>query len=128
MFLKQVYTLIKPFTPYLFWGLICLVTSLLLMEQRGLTVSFPHLDKIIHATLFAALTFTGYLAYSKFQPWVYSGLICYGVLTEVLQGILTVTRYASFYDWLADATGILIGALLIKMFNMYAKTQSTYVS
>jgi len=128
MFLKQLHTLIKPFAPYLFWVLIGAVTSLLLMEQRGLTVSFPHLDKIIHATLFVLLTFTGYLAYSKFQPWLYCGLICYGVLTEVLQGALTVTRYASLYDWLADVTGILICALLIKMFNMYTKPQSTYVS
>ena len=128
MFLKQLFSQAKPFTPYLFWGLIGIVTSLLLMEQRGLTVSFPHLDKIVHATLFVLLTFTGYLAYSKFQPWLYSGLMCYGVLTEVLQGTLTVTRYASFYDWLADVAGILICALLIKMFNMHDKPQSTYVS
>jgi len=36
----------------------------------------------------------------------------YGILLEILQSLLTLTRTGSFFDALADGTGILLSILL----------------
>jgi VanZ family protein len=119
---------IKPLMPACFWGLIIIISSLLLMEQRGLALLFPHQDKIVHVTLFALLTFAGYLAYSRSKTWLYVGLMGYGGITELLQGALTVTRYASIYDWMADITGIILSALAINLFNAWKQQKVSYAN
>ncbi len=96
----------------LFWLLIGAITFLLLKEQNP-SVIVPYLDKIIHATLFAMLTAIGYLAYVKHRLWLYLGLICYGAITELLQGIYTQTRHASVGDWIADVVGVLLCVIFI---------------
>lgn len=113
---------IRPYAPYIFWGLIALVTRLLVMEHSGALPSFPHLDKIIHVCLFAMLSLVGFMAYADYQKWLFISLAIYGAATEIMQEMFTNTRFASINDWLADLTGILIAALLIKIgankFNM----------
>jgi VanZ family protein len=121
MYYQQFNQQIKPFIPYLFWALIGVVTYLLLMEQNGKTPSIPFFDKFVHAIIFATLTFTGQLAYKQYQWTLFLGLIAYGALTELLQGTLTLTRYASLYDWFADLTGILVCMLCIQCLKSNAK-------
>jgi VanZ family protein len=97
-----------------FWLLLGFVTFLLLIEQEKSITAIVHLDKIIHATVFAIVTAVGYLAYAKYPWWLYLGIITYGGLTELLQDIYTLTRHASIYDWIADIAGVLVCIILIK--------------
>ncbi len=117
---------IRPYTPFIFWGLVAFVSKLLLMEHVGTLPSFPYLDKIIHACLFITLTLVGYLAYSDYKKWLYISLATYGAITEIMQEVLTNTRFASIYDWLADLTGILIAAFMIKIVINNFNVQSSY--
>lgn len=112
--------------PYLFVSLLILVTYLLLMEMPPATPSWPYKDKVQHITVFLALTISGGLAFQNRCVALCTMLAAYGALMEVLQSVLTVTRIASIYDWLADVTGILIATallrLLSKWFNQSAAT------
>ena len=80
----------------------------MLIELKPTTDGIPNIDKLEHAFVFIVLTMTGCLAYAQKKPRVYAGLFALGALYEVLQALLTVTRQASVYDWLADIVGILI--------------------
>jgi VanZ family protein len=99
---------IMRFMHAIFWLLVAIVSVLMLIELKPSTSSIPNIDKLEHAIVFIALTITGCLAYAQKKPWVIAGLIALGALYEVLQALLTVTRQASVYDWLADVVGILI--------------------
>ena len=121
-------SLVKPYAPYIFWGLIALVTKLLLMEYSGSLPSFPHSDKVIHACLFAMLTLAGYLAYANYSKWLYTNLIIYGAITEIMQQMFTATRFASVYDWLADLIGVLLAVFVIKFITNNSRTKSSYAN
>lgn len=121
-------SLVKPYAPYIFWGLIALVTKLLLMEYSGSLPSFPHSDKVIHACLFAMLTLAGYLAYANYSKWLYTNLIIYGAITEVMQQMFTATRFASVYDWLADVIGVLLAVFVINIITNNSRTKSSYAN
>ena len=97
--------------PLIFWALFAIVTVLMLIELAPKQGGWPHWDKVQHALVFAALTLAGYLAFPQKKRWVCLGLVCYGALIEWLQGLLTITRMASFNDWLADIAGILLAIL-----------------
>lgn len=82
--------------------------AVLFAPPSGVPSSPPGVDKIVHATLFAALTSTA--------RWAGTGrlvtigvMIGYAGISEVLQGTALVGRSASVADWLADVTGVLIG-------------------
>jgi VanZ family protein len=99
--------------PYLFWGLILIVTALLLVELAPSYSGWPYKDKVEHMAAFAALGILGHLSYPRKSIWVHSGLVAYGLLMEWMQGAFTLTRTASFYDWAADIAGVLLSALAI---------------
>lgn len=73
-------------------------------------------DKLIHALAFGtlgSLTALAWLPLSfgrKETVRLIVGLLIYAVVDEILQGL--VGRTPDFYDWLADASGILVGASL----------------
>ncbi len=98
--------------PAIFWLLIAIVSVLMLIELKPSTSNIPYIDKFEHAFVFIALTITGCLAYAQKKSWVYTGLIGLGALYEVLQGMLTTTRQASVYDWVADLCGIIIAMMI----------------
>lgn len=126
MSIKNIATHIQPISPYLFWALICMTTALLLMEHSGPAIGFPHMDKLIHVILFASLAAVGYLAYPEAGSKLYFGLMIYGIVTEVLQGVLTATRYASIYDWMADILGLLLWLLIIQVIKLNTIQKSTH--
>ena len=118
---------LQSISPYLFWALIAIVTTLLLVEQRTSIGGFLHLDKIIHAIIFASLTAIGYLAYSKHSLWLYLGLSAYGIITEFLQDAYTITRHASIYDWMADTAGILLCILVLNILKKQSTMKTQHV-
>ena len=79
----------------------------LLPVPAGLTV-FSWQDKLEHALAFAALALLASLAQLGGRAARIGGLIGYGVLIELLQG-LTPHRMADPWDALADAIGVLMG-------------------
>ena len=110
---------IMRFMPLIFWLLIIIVSVLMLIELQPKKDGIPYIDKFEHAFVFIWLTITGCLAYGQKKSWVYAGLIALGALYEVLQALITVTRQASFYNWLADIAGILLAVMISSLF--YAK-------
>jgi VanZ family protein len=68
-------------------------------------------DKLVHASLFAALVLSGDGPVSGRTPLV-ALLVLYGAGSEIVQGLAPLDRDASVGDWLADVTGILLGSFL----------------
>ncbi|MFT7229298.1 MAG: hypothetical protein ACI8PW_001899 [Methylophilaceae bacterium] len=56
------------------------------MEQQLSTPLFPHVDKLIHASVFATLMAIGCVAYAQHHTLLFLGLISYSAITETLQG------------------------------------------
>jgi len=99
--------------PCLFWALISIVTILLLIELAPKQSNWPYLDKVEHIVVFAMLSTFGGLAYPSKKIWIYFGLAFYGLVMELLQGALTITRMPSVYDWIADILGILLSIAVV---------------
>ena len=68
---------------------------------------FKWWDKAQHCLVFMALTTVAFLAYPKSYLKASIYLLMYGGFIEVLQA-MTSWRQGDFYDWVADAFGILI--------------------
>jgi VanZ family protein len=81
-------------------------------------INIPYFDKFVHFGMYFGLMSTIILEHRKTlnKPSVLllSGLIplFYGILIEILQATITVTRSGSFYDALADCGGILFSIFL----------------
>ena len=70
-------------------------------------------DKLVHASLFAALAVTGSWAGIS-RAVLAPVLVLYGAGSEVLQSF--IGRDAAVGDWLADVVGILLGLLAWRWF------------
>ena len=101
--------------PLLFWCVLALVTYLMLIELPPKHGGWPYWDKVQHLLVFMLLTTLAFLAYRKVRWLSVVLLILYGAIVEWLQVALTLTRMASFGDWLADVAGVLL-VLLLHMF------------
>jgi VanZ family protein len=81
-------------------------------------INIPNIDKFVHfAMFFGLMSVIIFENRSKIKRPFYlfmTGLIplFYGILMEVLQSTLTTTRTGSFYDAMADGTGILASILI----------------
>jgi VanZ family protein len=81
-------------------------------------INIPNIDKFVHFAMFFGLMSVIILENRrkiKSPSYLFmSGLIplFYGILMEVLQSTLTTTRTGSFYDAVADGTGILASILI----------------
>lgn len=93
-------------------GVLVLVLSLLPVE-----VSVPSTgwDKTNHMLAFGSLAVLGCLAYPAHIRRVIIGLILYGVLIEVVQG-LSGYRYAELGDLIADIAGLALGWLVVVLY------------
>ncbi len=68
-------------------------------------------DKLVHASLFAALALTGRWA-GIGRSVLGALLVVYAAASEVLQTVTPLNRTASVADWLADVVGVLLGLAL----------------
>ena len=81
-------------------------------------INIPNFDKVIHFGMYFGLMLVIILEHRKniknAQYLFLAGLIplFYGILMEILQATLTVTRTGSIYDALANGAGILASILL----------------
>lgn len=90
-----------------------ILSYLLLMEMAPTPDAAGYKDKLQHILAFGGITFWGLLAFKRHVKTVLLGLAFFGGLMEVLQGLLTTTRQASVYDWLADFIGIVLAWVLV---------------
>jgi VanZ family protein len=67
-------------------------------------------DKANHALAFGVLAVLGLVAYPEHKAAMLGGLLAYGGLIELLQG-LTGYRTAEWLDWAADAVGLALGSI-----------------
>jgi len=81
--------------------------------------SHTHADKVIHALLFAVLFFlltVGFIKQRQFSglrtktiPKVMIFSMLYGLVIELLQGVLFISRSVELYDIIFNAIGCILG-------------------
>ena len=89
------------------------LTYLLLMEMPPANDGTVYKDKIQHIAAFGGLTLWGLLAFPAKRFAIMAGIAVFGALMEILQGVLTITRQPSVYDWFADLLGITLAWLVM---------------
>ena len=107
------------------WGVV--VTVLLCIPGNNLPESdldkIPFFDKYVHVVLFAILTCLWCQAFfnvnnqnsaSRIDFKVATGVTVYGIVMEFVQKYFVVMRSFDIIDILADAVGVLIGALIFR--------------
>lgn len=94
-------------------ALLALVSYLLLIELPPKPMGWPWKDKLQHAGVFLLLGGVALLACRGRLLACCLALALYGGLMEWLQGVFTVTRIPSWWDWLADVVGIALALGLV---------------
>ena len=89
--------------------------------ELGDWTSVFHVDKLIHAGMFAVLSCSVFIALGKsgsirrYKIFAILGLVLYGVSLELAQGIWFVQRDASVLDMVADLAGVFAGRLAFRV-------------
>jgi VanZ family protein len=80
--------------------------------------NFPDADKVVHFGMYfgfmSVIIFENRKTFKNIRLLFLTGLIplFYGMLMEILQSTITLTRTGSIYDALANTSGILVSILL----------------
>ncbi len=87
-------------------------------EFKNVHITIPHFDKIVHFGLFFILgIFLAALMYVKpsrfHKVWLPAAAIVYGGLIEVVQLLYIYQREGDFFDWLADAIGVIVAIWVV---------------
>ena len=94
-----------------YWPLaIAVVIALIMLFSPGSTVpSGPeNSDKVTHTLMFVVLAMTS--LHARIPWWLTAlWLIAFAAVSEVLQGVLPISRSGSVWDAAADLVGIAIG-------------------
>lgn len=88
-----------------------------------------YLDKWEHGLAFTALGFSGFLAYRGKPLSVGMGLCLYGALIEILQPLLTASRFSDPLDFAADTSGVMLALVLSrsqKVLHRFRAIQSRF--
>jgi VanZ family protein len=86
--------------------------------QKSPLVNIPFMDKIVHFGMYFIMMSVIIIEHRKSlknsgKLFLFALIpLSYGILMEILQATLTVTRTGDFYDALADAAGILVSIVL----------------
>lgn len=124
--LKKLY-----FLAALFWtGIICFFC---LEKASSLpSVSFPNLDKIVHAFFHFVFTLLWFLCFKdqlktqntkRVLAFTFGFSVLFGIGIEILQQIATTTRRADVFDVLANMTGAAIAVLVLILFEKFVKSK-----
>lgn len=113
-----------------FWFLLGWMVAVLLLSLVDIRLEkkppVAHADKWVHTFMYgtmAVLTFFYFSYGSKFQHrfalYLVSFVVpfAYGMIIEILQAVLPVSRDGDVLDLLANSTGIIISLLLIFWFS-----------
>ncbi|TAL80166.1 MAG: hypothetical protein EPN88_01455 [Bacteroidetes bacterium] len=81
-------------------------------------IYFPQIDKVVHFCMYfgfmSVIIIENRSTLKNNRRLFFAALfpLSYGILIEILQSVLTVTRFASIYDVLSNTAGILISLLI----------------
>ena len=95
----------------------------LIKTDNILLESFSNSDKVYHAIAYFFLmlswlyTFHKKEAFNKNVKYVILACFIYGIIIEVLQGITTTYRTASYLDMLANGSGVVLAVLAFHLFE-----------
>ena len=93
-------------------------------------LNIPHFDKIVHFLLFFGLCILLFRPFKKLgmQYYFYAPAIAiaFGATLEWAQRLVTVSRSSDFYDFLANAAGILTAILFYYLFVSGKKWEILY--
>ena len=102
----------------------CLITVLFFIPSQDLPkTQLLEADKIVHILVYFILVnlWMLYLYVSndyhfekKWIPILLLSILLYGIIIEILQGLLTISRSADIFDVLANLIGSLIGIYFFK--------------
>lgn len=127
--------LLKYSLPAILWAVLILILTLFPGQYIPPPVTlwdFIGVDKIVHAVLFGVLTilltrgFRKQYTYSRLR--YYAALVAvvlsliYGASTEIIQGNFMKDRYFEFFDMLANATGCILGLIILIFVDYRHKT------
>lgn len=92
------------------------------VENKEYFFMFPHLDKLIHFTIFFLLGFFFRVRFPKVSLLYYFLLlVSYALLTEILQDVMKWGRSLEVLDAVADILGL---SLAYYIYNRYEKFQN----
>ena len=82
---------------------------------------FFQFDKLIHAIIFMIGVYLFAITLKEpqkiqFLRYIVISYIAYGLLLELLQGLVFIERSADILDWLADTIGVFLGVWIFKKF------------
>jgi VanZ family protein len=114
----------------LYWAALFVATHLPGSEQARPPPVIPHLDKLIHAAVFAVLSFLlalGISGWWKAGPRLYLGVVglltLYATLDELSQGLVS-RRYSDWRDWAADVLGAILGVAAFALLERWVTSRS----
>ena len=108
----------KFFWLALIWTFVITVASLVSVNSFSKIKSVGN-DKIVHFLFYLFFVILWGLvkrqndSNRKYYLFVFLVAMSYGLIIEVLQEILTNTRQADFYDFLANTTGAFVGLIVL---------------
>lgn len=115
---KPIYTIL-----FISWVVLITLLSLFSFSNTDLpSVKIPNIDKLVHFTFYSVATVLGVLSLKEFFNvkkvkslivwYLVFSLIAYGIIIEVLQSTVTVTRSAEFLDFVANTIGVFAGLIV----------------
>ena len=123
------------FLKYHVWFWLWLI--IIFIESGIPSTSYPEIDiwnfdKVVHICIYGLLAFLCYLSlihqkqikFLNESPLIFTVIICsiYGASDEIHQ-LFVVGRTCDFFDWVADTSGAIIAALIIKYYlQLHFKT------
>lgn len=115
---KPIYTIL-----FISWVVLITLLSLFSFSNTDLpSVKIPNIDKLVHFTFYSVAIVLGVLSLKEFFNvkkvkslivwYLVFSLIAYGIIIEVLQSTVTVTRSAEFLDFVANTIGVFAGLIV----------------
>jgi len=116
--ISKIFTKILP----IYWAFLTYMLLKPGVENMEYPFMFQGIDKILHLSIFALLGFCFMAAFPRTKFIIYIQImLCYGILTEILQEEMALGRSLEGLDLVADTIGVLIGYFVfqkIKAINL----------
>lgn len=104
----------------IYWAIL----TYMLLKPTGDTAHhflfFKGIDKVVHFLVFAILGFLFSIVFRKSNFLFFVIMFLYALLTEILQGVMSLGRSFEIWDLVADMLGVSVGYWLYHKFWKYS--------
>ncbi len=122
--LKRIKILLEDKAIFIAISITIFIAILSLIKTDNIPLgSFSNSDKVYHAIAYFFLmlswlyTFHKKEAFNKNVKYAILACFIYGIIIEVLQGVTTTYRTASYLDMLANGSGVVLAVLAFHLFE-----------